>query len=88
MFWSVIDWNTLLHINFLRSVRGTKWIEMLYVDDWKKSSGLKYSIYGNYWKSKREHVPERLSRLLFRMTSVCSFFCTVMENMGTESSRL
>lgn len=36
MFWSVIDWNTLLHINFLKRVRGTKWIEMLYVDDWKR----------------------------------------------------
>lgn len=36
MFWFVIDWNILLYINFLRSVRGIKWIEMLYVDDWKR----------------------------------------------------
>lgn len=36
MFWFVIDWNILLYINFLRSVKGIKWIEMLYVDDWKR----------------------------------------------------
>lgn len=50
-------------------------------------NGLKYCMLINGQK-KGGHVPERLSRLLFRMTSVWSLFCTVMENVGTESSRL
>lgn len=50
-------------------------------------NGLKYCMLINGQK-KGGHVPERLSRLLFRMTSVWSLFCTVMENVGTVSSRL
>lgn len=50
-------------------------------------NGLKYCMLINGQK-KVGHVPERLSRLLFRMTSVWSLFCTVMENVGTVSSRL